>query len=69
MVQQQLRAPHKKWKHMVAVMCFKSHVQETRQNNITKAVQKISQSRSVPAWQIEDTTGDAKAVGHVGGAV
>ena len=30
MVQQQLRAPHKKWKHMVAVMClnltYRKHV-------------------------------------------
>jgi hypothetical protein len=30
-----------------------SDLQETRKDNLTKTVQEISQSRSVPTWQIE----------------
>jgi len=46
-----------------------SNLQETRQDNLTKTFQKISQSRSVPTWQIEDTAGDVETVGHVGSEI
>jgi len=48
---------------------LKSHVQETRKDNITKAVQKISHPGSLPTWQTRDTTGDVEAPGHVGSAI
>jgi len=48
---------------------LKSHVQETREDNITKTVQKISQPGCLPAWQTQDATGDVETPGHVGGEI
>jgi hypothetical protein len=46
---------------------LKPYIPEARQNNLTKIVRKISQSRSIPSWQVEDATGDVETFGHVGG--
>ena len=46
-----------------------SNIQETRKDNLTKTFCKISQSRSVPAWQIEDTAGYVATTRHVGGEI
>ena len=40
-----------------------------RKDNLTKTFCKISQSRSVPAWQIEDTAGYVATTRHVGGEI
>ena len=62
MVQQQIRAPHKKWKHMVAVMClnltYRKHVKI-----ILPKLFKRYPNPSIPAWQIEDTTRMLKPLG------
>ena len=44
-------------------------LQETRKDNLTKTLQKISQSRSVPAWQIENTARDVETTRHVGSEI
>ena len=44
-------------------------LQETRKDNLTKTFQEISQSRSVPAWQIEDTARDVETTRHVGSEI
>ena len=46
-----------------------SNLQETRKDNLTKTFQKISQSQSVPAWQIEDTARDVETTRHVGSEI
>ena len=48
---------------------FEFDLQETRKDNLTKTFQEIPQSRSVPTWQIENTTGDVATTWHVGSAV
>ena len=69
MVQQQIRGPHKKWKHMVAVMCLNLTYRKHVKIILPKLFARYPNPESIPAWQIKNTTGNAQTVGHVGSEI
>ena len=46
-----------------------SHIQETRQDNITKTIRQVSHSREISQGQTSNTTKDVETLGHVGSEI
>ena len=46
-----------------------SHIQETRQDNITKTILQVSHSREISQGQTSNTTKDVETPGHVGSEI
>ena len=55
MVQQQLRGPYKKWKHMVAVMCLNLTYRKQVKAILPRLFKKISKSCCIHQGQAKDT--------------
>jgi hypothetical protein len=69
MVQQQIRAPHKKWKHMVAVMCLNLTYRKHVKIILPKLFARYPTSGEIPQGQTCDTTTYVETVGHVGSEI